>query len=49
VTVVIAYLISGGSPVWFLVALIGIGVGQRVIARIIVARQGRRPPRWWWM
>jgi hypothetical protein len=49
VTALVAYLISGGSVVWFLVVMVGFGVLLRLSARAVVLRRGERPPRWWWL
>lgn len=44
-----AYAVSGGSIPVFVGVLIAIGILMRVGARVLMARQGRRPPRGWWL
>jgi len=47
-TTTVAWLVSGGSIPWFIVAMVTIGVGQRLLARYIWLRAGHELPRWWW-
>jgi hypothetical protein len=46
-TTTVAYLISGGSIPIFVVALVALGVAQRMLAVRIARRRGDHPPRWW--
>jgi hypothetical protein len=47
-TTLIAYLLSRGSIVFFVVWLFVIAVLVRIVARVVVARRGERPPKGWW-
>jgi len=47
-TTVLAWLVSGGSILWFIVAIVVIGVSQRLVARYVWLRSGQPLPRWWW-
>jgi len=46
---VIAYVISGGSLLVFVAALVLIGILLRVGAYALVRSRGERPPRRWWL
>jgi hypothetical protein len=48
-TTVAAYAVAGGSIPWFIVWLVILGVGQRVVAYWLVRRRGGRPGRGWWV
>lgn len=47
-TTLIAYLLSRGSIVFFVIWLFVIAIVVRVGARLLVARRGERPPKGWW-
>lgn len=44
-----AYAVSGGSIPVFVAVMVAVGVLVRVGGRAFVVRQGRRPPRGWWL
>jgi hypothetical protein len=44
-----AYVISGGSIPLFVGVMVGVGLLARLGARVLMARQGRRPPKGWWL
>jgi VIT1/CCC1 family predicted Fe2+/Mn2+ transporter len=46
---VIAYVISGGSVLIFVAALVLIGILLRVGAYALVRNRGEQPPRRWWL
>ena len=46
-TTVVAYLISGGNLVLFVIAMFAIGIVQRVVAVRVTRQGGGQPPRWW--
>jgi hypothetical protein len=48
-TTVIAYVISGGSLLVFVAAMVLIGVLLRVGAYALVRSRGEQPPRRWWL
>jgi hypothetical protein len=47
-TVLIAYGLARGSPIWFVVWLAIIAFAQRVGAYWVVRHRGHQPPRGWW-
>jgi hypothetical protein len=48
-TTVGAYALSGGSIPIFVAVMVAIGIVARVGARALTIRQGRQPPRGWWL
>jgi hypothetical protein len=44
-----AYVVSGGSIPVFVAVMVAFGILVRVGARALMKRQGRRPPRGWWL
>jgi hypothetical protein len=47
-TTVVAYTLSRGAIAWFIVWMLILGVGQRVIAYWIVRLRGEHPRPGWW-
>ena len=48
-TTVAAYTLSRGAIAWFILWMLILGVGQRLIAYWIVRRRGEHPRRGWWL
>jgi ABC-type xylose transport system permease subunit len=49
VVAALVWTLARGSPLWFLVIMVIIGIGFRLIARAVVRRRGEKPPRGWWV
>ena len=46
-TVVVAYLLSRGNLVAFVLIVVAIGIAQRVLAVRAFRRRGHDAPKWW--
>jgi hypothetical protein len=43
-----AYALAGGNIAWFIVWMVILGIGLRLLAYWVVRRRGQQPPHGWW-
>jgi hypothetical protein len=43
----VAYLVSGGNPLWMLTIMVIIGIVFRLYTSMLIRRRGAERPPWW--